>query len=68
MAEAVLGILVLAKSGRWRALARSPWQGLVCVHGGELVLGWGCSTREGVLSGWGAVEKGTQKDVFSTPN
>ncbi len=55
VAEAVMGILVLAKSGRWGALARSPGQGLVCIHGGELVLGWWCATREGVLSGWGSV-------------
>ncbi len=56
VAEAVLGVLVLAKSGGRGALPRSLWQGLVCIHGGELVLGWWCATREGVLSGWGAVE------------
>lgn len=55
VAQAVLGILVLAKSGRRGALARSPWQGLVRVHRCELVLGWWCATRQGVLSGWWAV-------------
>lgn len=30
--EAVLGILVLAKTGKWGALARGPHQGLVCIH------------------------------------
>lgn len=56
VAEAVLGVLVLAKSGRRGALARSLWQGLICIYGSELVLGWGCAPREGVFSGWGAVE------------
>lgn len=56
MAETVLGILVLTKSRGQGALARSLWQGLVCVNRGELVLGWWCATREGVVSGWGAVE------------
>lgn len=56
VAEAVLGVLVLTKPGRWGAVARSPGEGLVRVHGGELVLGWRRATGEGVLSGWGAVE------------
>ena len=61
VAEAVLGILVLAKSGRRGALARSPWQGLVRVHGRELVLGWWCATREGILSGWRAGKQENNK-------
>lgn len=51
VAEAVLGVLVLAKSGRGGAVARSPWQGPVCVRRCELVLGWWCSSWERVLSG-----------------
>lgn len=53
--ESVLGVLVLAKSARWGALTRSSWQGLICIHCCELVLGWWCATREGVLSGRRAV-------------
>lgn len=55
MAETVLGVFVLAKSSGWGALARCPRQGLVCINGRELVLCRWCATREGVLSGWGAV-------------
>lgn len=51
VAEAVLGVLVLAKSGRRGALARSLWQGLICIYRGELVLGWWRASRESVLSG-----------------
>lgn len=50
VAQAVLGILVLAESARWGALARGLWQCLVDIRGGEFVLGWRCATREGVLS------------------
>lgn len=57
VAEAVLGVLVLAQSGREGALARSLWQRLVGVQGAELVLGGGRAAREGVLSGGGAARK-----------
>lgn len=51
VAEAVLGVLVLAKSGRGGTVARSPWQGPVCIRRCELVLGWWRWSWEGVLSG-----------------
>lgn len=57
VAEAVLGVLVLAQSAGGGALAGRLWQGLTCVDGRELVLGRRRAAREGVLSGWGAVEK-----------
>lgn len=57
VAQAILGILVLAESAGRGALARCLWQCLVDISGGELVLGWRSATREGVLSGWGAVNE-----------
>ena len=56
MAEAVLGVLVLAKSGRRGTLAKSLGQSLVRVRGSELVLACWCARGERVLSGWGAEE------------
>lgn len=60
VAQAVLGVLVLAESARWGALARCFWQRLVDICGGELVLCWRRATREGVVSGWGAVNEERQ--------
>lgn len=57
MAQAVLGVLILAEAARWGTLARCLWQCLVDICGGELVLCWRRATREGVVSGWGAVNE-----------
>lgn len=57
MAQAVLGIFVLALSAGWRTLVKVFWQGLVSVCGCVFVLGWRCATWEGVLSGWGPVKE-----------
>lgn len=56
VAQPILGVLVLAKSCSRGTLARSLWQGLICITGGVLGLGWWCTAGEGVLSRWGAVQ------------
>lgn len=56
VAQAVLSVLVLANSCGRGAVARSLWQGLVCIYGGVLGLSWWCTAGEGVVSGWGAIE------------
>lgn len=51
VAEAVLGILILSKPGRGRAMARSYWQGPVRIYRcGQLVADWWSTAWECVLS------------------
>lgn len=57
VAQAVVGILVLAKPCRRGAVAGGLWQRLVFVHGGELGLGRRRAAGQRVLSGWRAEDK-----------
>lgn len=57
VAQAVLGVLVLAEAAGGGALARCLWQCLVDICGGELVLRWRRAAREGVVSGGGAAHR-----------